>query len=134
MTERMRTRLKVWLVVMGVFALGCITGASLDGAYRLRVGGERREMRGSGRRSSGEVLEKMRRDLSLNDNQATEIGRILEQTHTEYRSLRAEVRPRYDRIRQSARTQIRSLLTPEQQKVFDAKAAERDARHKDDGR
>ncbi|MEJ7575809.1 MAG: hypothetical protein WKF74_02260 [Pyrinomonadaceae bacterium] len=134
MTERMRTRLKVWLVVMGVFALGCITGASLDGAYRLRAGGERREMRGSGRRSSGEVLEKMRRDLSLNDNQATEIGRILEQTHTEYRSLRAEVRPRYDRIRQSARTQIRSLLTPEQQKVFDAKAAERDARHKDDGR
>ncbi len=133
MTERMRTRLKVWLVVMGVFALGCITGASLDGAYRLRAGGERREMHG-GRRSSGEVLEKMRRDLSLNDNQATEIGRILEQTHNEYRSLRAEVRPRYDLIRQNARTQIRSLLTPEQQKVFDAKAAERDARHKDDGR
>ena len=134
MTERMKTRLKVWLVVMGVFALGCVTGASLDGVYRLRAGGGRREMRDGGRRNSGEVLGKMRRDLGLNDNQATEIGRILEQTHGEYRSLRAEVRPRYDLIRQNARTQIRSLLTPEQQKVFDAKAAERDARHKDDER
>ncbi len=133
MTERMRTRLKVWLVVMGVFALGCVTGASLDGAYRLRAGGEGREMRG-GRRNSGEVLAKMRRDLDLNDTQATEIKRILEQTHDEYRSLRAGVRPRYDLIRQNARTQIRSLLTPEQQKIFDAKAAERDARHKDDER
>lgn len=130
MTGRGATRFKIWLMVAVVFALGCITGASLDGVYRLRAGNERRDVRG--RRNSGEALEKMRRDLNLSDDQATEVNRILEQTHTEYRALRAEVRPRYDRIRENARAQIRSLLTPEQQKLFDDQTAKRDARRKDD--
>jgi Spy/CpxP family protein refolding chaperone len=70
----------------------------------------------------------MRRDLSLTEQQATGIRAILDQTRNDYRALRAEVRPRYDSVRQNARTRIRALLTPEQQKLFDARAAERDAR------
>jgi Spy/CpxP family protein refolding chaperone len=42
------------------------------------------------------------------------------------------VRPRYDAIRQNARTRIRALLTPEQQQRFDVKVAERDARRNND--
>jgi Spy/CpxP family protein refolding chaperone len=70
----------------------------------------------------------MRRDLNLTGQQATEIRAILDQTRNDYRALRSEVRPRYDAVRQNARTRIRALLSPEQQKLFDAKAAERDAR------
>jgi Spy/CpxP family protein refolding chaperone len=70
----------------------------------------------------------MRRDLNLTQQQATEIRAILDQTRNDYRALRTEVRPRYDAVRQNARTRIRALLTSEQQKLFDAKAAERDAR------
>lgn len=130
MTERGKSLLKIWLVVVGVFVLGCITGFSLDSVYRMRAGTER----AGAQRKNGkeEVFEQMKRDLSLNEQQATQIRAILEQTRDEYRQLRAEVRPRYDAVRQNARTKIRALLTPEQQQKFDAKIAERDARRDGD--
>ena len=120
------TRLKLWLAVVAVFALGCVTGALLDSAYRLRAGAARTE--GKGRRGHEEVLGRMRQNLRLTDQQAAEVRKILEQTSGDYRALRAEARPRFDSIRQSARARIRALLTPEQQQRFDAKVAERDAR------
>lgn len=126
MTPRSLNLLKVWLVIVGVFGLGCMTGASLDSLYRLRAGNAQKEMRG--RRDKEEGFERMKRDLNLNEQQATEIRAILDQTRNDYRALRAEVRPRYDTIRQSARTRIRALLNPEQQQRFDAKVAERDAK------
>ena len=131
MTGRGKTLVKIWLAVVGVFVLGCITGTSLDSVYRLRAGGERSETRGP-KRDKEEVFERMKRDLDLNDQQATQIRAILDQTRDEYRQLRSEVRPRYDAVRQNARTKIRALLTPDQQRKFDAKVAERDAR-RDDG-
>ncbi|HEY0407582.1 MAG TPA: hypothetical protein VGC89_17740 [Pyrinomonadaceae bacterium] len=133
MTTRSKTRLKIWLILVGVFVLGCMTGASLDSAYRLRAGDNGRQ-EGRGGRGKEDGFEKMKRDLDLNDQQSTEIRAILDQTRNDYRALRTEVRPRYDTIRQNARTRIRALLTPEQQQRFDAKVAERDARRGDDER
>lgn len=127
MTPRVKTRLKIWAVVIGVFLLGCVAGASLDSFYRLKMRGPNAAW-GPGRRGSDEALGRMKRELNLNDQQTTEIKAILDQTGNDYRALRTEVRPRYDAIRQNARTKIRALLTPEQQKIFDARMAERDAR------
>jgi uncharacterized membrane protein len=126
MTPRAKTRLKIWLVVVGVFLLGGITGASLDSLYRMRASSNERSTRE--RRSKGEVFERMKSDLNLSEQQATEIRAILDQTRNEYRQLRTEVRPRYDTVRQNARTKIRALLTPEQQQKFDAQVAEHDAK------
>jgi uncharacterized membrane protein len=127
MTERAKTRLKIWLVVVGVFLLGGITGASLDSLYRLRAngGGRAGEMR---RRDKEDIFERMKSDLNLDDQQSTAIRAILEQARNDYRQLRAEVRPRYDAVRQNARTKIRALLNQEQQQKFDARVAEHDAR------
>jgi Spy/CpxP family protein refolding chaperone len=127
MTPRAKTRLKIWLVVVGVFLLGGITGASLDSLYRMRASSNERQ---EGRRHGGkeDVFERMKSDLNLSEQQATEIRAILDQTRNEYRQLRTEVRPRYDAVRQNARTKIRALLTPEQQQKFDAQVAEHDAR------
>lgn len=130
MTERGKTLLKIWLAVVGVFVLGCVTGISLDSVYRLRAGGAKQEVRGA--RRDDEILQRMKSDLNLNEQQATQIRAILDQTREEYRQLRAEVRPRYDAVRQNARTKIRALLTPEQQQKFDAKVAEHDARRDED--
>jgi Spy/CpxP family protein refolding chaperone len=133
MTPRGKTLFKVWLMVLGVFALGCLTGASLDSVYRLKArSGERQESRG--RRDKQEVFENMKRDLGLSEQQATEIRAILDQTRNDYRALRAEVRPRYDSVRQNARARIRALLTPEQQQRFDLKVAERDAKRSPEDR
>jgi|ERR1044071_534026 Spy/CpxP family protein refolding chaperone len=125
MTPRGVTRLKIWLVVVGVFVLGCVTGASLDSLYRLRASGDGRHERG-GRR--GDVFEKMKKDLNLTEQQGTEIRAIIDQSREEFRALRNEISPRYDEVRARARTRIRALLNPEQQQRFDAENAERDAR------
>lgn len=128
MTPRGATRLKMWLVVVGIFVLGCVTGASLDSLYRLRASGDARHERGGGRRDKGRLFEKMKSDLNLTEQQGTEIRAIIDQSREEYRALRNEISPRYDEVRSRARARIRALLTPEQQQRFDAEIAEKDAR------
>lgn len=124
MNLRGKTRLKLLLAVLAVFALGCVTGAALDSAYRLQA----RSDHGGAGHDKDDFFESMRHNLNLNNEQATQIRAIVDETRTEYRQLRAEVRPRYDAIREKGRGRIRALLTPEQQQKFDAMLAERDAR------
>jgi len=124
MTVTARTRLKMWSVLVGVFVLGAITGAALSGLYRSRASGsETRD------KAMHERFENMRRELSLTDEQTTAVRAIIDETRNEYRALRAELRPRFEEPRQKARTRIRALLTPDQQKKFDAMVAQQDAQH-----
>ena len=125
------TRLKLWLAIAAIFALGCATGVFLDSAYRLRAGAARGESRG-GKRNPEHMFEKMRRELEFDERQSAEVRKILDETRNEYRALRSEARPRFDTIRQSARARIRALLTPDQQRRFDARVAEMDARREAD--
>jgi hypothetical protein len=127
MTPRGLTRLKIWLVVVGVFILGCVTGASLDSLYRLRASGDPR-MERRGRHDKGNRFEEMKRDLNLNDQQASAIQSIIEQSREKYRALRSETSPRFDAVRKEAQAQIRALLNPEQQQRFDAEIAKKEAR------
>jgi len=124
-----RTRLKIWLVLLGVFVLGCVTGAALTGLYRSRASGDRPEAR---EKAMHERFENMRRELNLTDEQTTAVRAILDETREEYRTLRTELRPRFEEPRQKARTRIRALLTPEQQQRFDAMVAQQDAKHDED--
>jgi len=126
MTFEGHTRLKVWLVLVVVFALGSITGAAVTGLYRSRASGGRSEM------SPHERFEKMRRDLNLNDEQTKAVSAILDETRNEYRALKTELRPRFEEPRQRARARIRALLTPEQQQKFDALIAQHDAQRAED--
>jgi Spy/CpxP family protein refolding chaperone len=120
MTLQGHTKLKVWLVLVVVFVLGSITGAALTGLYRARSS-DRPE------RSAHERFDKMRSELSLTEEQTKAVSAILDETRNEYKSLRAELRPRFDEPRQKARAKIRALLTPEQQQKFDARVAKQDA-------
>lgn len=126
MTITGRTRLKIWLVLVAVFLLGSVTGAALSGLYRSRASGTGRESR---ERAMHERFEKMRQELNLTDQQTTQVRAILDETRNEYRALREELRPKFDEPRMKARARIRALLDPEQQKKFDALAAQQDAEH-----
>ena len=127
MTVTTLIRLKMWSLLLGIFVLGAVTGAALTGLYRSRASGpEARE------RAMHERFENMRRDLNLTDEQTTQVRAIIDETRNEYRALRAELRPRFDEPRQKARAKIRALLTPDQQKKFDAMVAQQDAQHDDD--
>lgn len=121
MTFPGHTRLKVWLVLVVVFVLGSITGAALTGLYRSRAGNSRPDRNGHSR------FEKMRTELNLTEEQTKAVSAILDETRNEYRTLRSELRPKFEEPRQKARTKIRALLNQEQQQKFDAIVAQQDA-------
>lgn len=124
-----RTRLKIWLVLLGVFVLGCVTGVAVSGLYRSRASVDRPEAR---EKAMHERFENMRRELNLTDEQTTAVRAILDETREQYRALRTELRPRFEEPRQKARTRIRALLSPEQQQRFDVMMAQQDAKHDED--
>ena len=119
MTMQAHTTLKIWLVLVVVFVLGSFTGGAVTGFYHT--------MARSDRSAPHDRIEKMRRDLNLTEDQTKSVNAILDETRNEYRSLRAELRPRFEEPRQKARTRIRALLTLDQQQKFDAMVAQQDA-------
>ena len=119
-------RAKVIAAALAVFVLGCVTGAALDSAYRLRAEGHRRAShRQQGR---NDFFESLKKNLDLDAPQTEQIRSIIDETREGYRQLQTEVGPRYDTLRRNGRARIRALLTPEQQEKFDRMTAERDAR------
>jgi Spy/CpxP family protein refolding chaperone len=126
-------RAKVIAAALAVFVLGCVTGAALDSAYRLRAAGPARRPPHEQRRDD-HFFESLQRNLNLDARQSEQIRAVIDETREGYRQLRTEVRPRYDSLRRDGRTKIRALLTPEQQQKFDQMTAERDARRQSDER
>jgi Spy/CpxP family protein refolding chaperone len=122
-------RAKVIAAVLAVFALGCVTGAALDSAYRLRAAGLSRTQP-----QREDFFGALQRNLNLDERQSSQVRAIIDETRDGYRQLRTEVRPRYDALRRDGRARIRALLTPEQQQKFDRMTAERDARRESETR
>ncbi|HEX4898965.1 MAG TPA: hypothetical protein VFV61_00445 [Pyrinomonadaceae bacterium] len=130
MNEKSNSRMKTWLVLVAVFLLGAVTGVGLSGVYRSKANGSFREGRG---RDHQAMFERIRNDLDLNAEQSKEMQRVLDETAGEFRTLRGELRPRYEELRLKARGRMRSILTAEQQKKFDSLMAEIDARRQNAG-
>ena len=125
MNENSNNRLKTWLVLVAVFGLGAVTGVGLSGVYRSKVNASFRESRVRDRQA---MFEKIRNDLNLNTEQSEEMQKVLDETAAEFRTLRSELRPRYEELRLKARGRMRAVLAPEQQQKFDSLMAEIDAR------
>ena len=126
MTLTGQAKAKIWLVLVAVFVLGAVTGGALTGLYRSRASGAGREGR---ERAMKDRFEKMRQELNLTDQQTTQVRAILDETRNEYKTLREELRPRFEEPRLKARAKIRALLNPDQQKKFDTLVAQQDAEH-----
>lgn len=117
----MNSQRKAWVAFLIVFALGGVSGASLDGFYRLRASAT-----GSSPavtvsiRDTDAYFETLKRELTLNDDQSSAMRAILDRTRDDYKAVCADVRPRYDVVRERARGQMRALLTADQQPRFDS--------------
>ena len=115
----MNSRWKAWVAFLIVFALGGVTGASLDGMYRSQTGGTTTAAPVS-IRDTDAYFETLKRELTLTVEQSSAMRAILDRTRDDYKAVCAEVRPRYDVVRERAREQMRLLLTADQQTRFDS--------------
>ena len=107
---------KVWGTLLSIFVLGSLTGAAIDGLYRSRANAD---SRAPSIRDGEAYFQLLNRELRLDKEQAANIQQILDETRNEYRGVCAEVRPRYEQLRDHARLRMRALLVPEQQERFD---------------
>ena len=118
MTSQGRVKLQVWLSILLVFVLGVVTGGSLDRLYLQKWGPSRTGQAGP-RRGSQQMLENMKRDLNLSEEQETAIRSIFEQTRKEFHPKRFSDCPGFKEAREKTNKMIKEVLTPEQQQRFD---------------
>jgi hypothetical protein len=123
----MNSQRKAWVAFLIVFALGGVTGASLDGIYRLRAAASNAAVTVS-IRDTDAYFETLKRELTLNEDQAWAMRAVLDRTRDDYKAVCADVRPRYDVVRERARGQMRALLTADQQPRFDSIVTAEDCR------
>jgi Spy/CpxP family protein refolding chaperone len=127
MTSKVRMKVKVWSLILIVFMLGGVTGASLDRLYVLSQRGDRSGTTAPGSRWRQQMLENMKRDLELNDDQVSKIRVVFEDIRKEFQPKRFSECPGFKEMREKTNTRIRSILTPEQQERFDQINAKREA-------
>jgi hypothetical protein len=126
MNSQGKVKLQVWLLIAVVFALGVVTGGSLDRVY-LANSGALRSANPNHARGPNRMVERLSSDLKLNDEQVAKIKTIFEESRKEFPpSLFAEC-PGFKESRARTRSRVREALTPEQQKRYDEINAQRDA-------
>jgi hypothetical protein len=113
-----------WKQIIVSLFIGVALGAALGW-----WGSQYSEDRG-GKDHYSQMLERFSAKLNLTPEQKKEIAGILEAKRQNIIALRAEIRPRFEEIRNSARQEIRKHLNPEQQQKFDTMQAEWDSRRK----
>ena len=107
-----RSKQQALLFLLGALLVGAILGFSAD-----RFWGDARGDTPAAKRQA------MYDDLQLTLAQRAAMDSLLDQRHCQIARTLAEVEPRLDSIRASARAQMDRLLTPEQRTRLDARRA-----------
>jgi hypothetical protein len=129
MNSQRKAQVKIWGAFLIVFALGGATGASLNGIYLTRTNATpASQVAAVTMRDTDAYFETLKRELTLNDEQASSMRAILDRTRNDYKSVCADVRPRYDVVRERARSQMRAVLAADQQQRFDTIVTQEDCR------
>ncbi len=100
-------------------AFVCLTGIVLGTGVGWWAGRDLFPRRWGWEQRYQRMLERFSSELKLTPEQKDRVKVLLEAKRQKMETLRAEARPRYEEVRISTQTEIRKLLSPEQQKRFD---------------
>jgi len=115
------TKRKAQFIILAAFILGIVVGAS--GQYLLLHRSVNKQVG-----ASVPIIDELTNRLSLTQEQRTEIDKLLAESRRQYQFLDDEVRPQYKAIRLDTRKRIATLLTPDQQTLFEQYTRELDAK------
>lgn len=120
-----KAKTQAWVLMLVVFLLGGVTGGAVDRFFFLK--GQSSPPHARGERGPGRMLEFLKRELNLTEEQTTGVKNVFEQMRKEFPPSRINDCPGMKESREKSRTLIREILTPEQQKKYDEMNAKRDA-------
>lgn len=115
------TKRKAQFIILAAFLLGIVVGAS--GQYLLLHRSMNKQIG-----TAVPIIDELNNRLSLTQTQRTEIDKLLAESRRQYQLLDDEVRPQYKAIRLDTRKRIATLLTAEQQTLFEQYTRELDAK------
>jgi len=64
------------------------------------------------------VVDRMKRDLSLDDSQVEKLRQILQESSRKRKELQQKTQPQFDALHEDTRNQIRQILNPDQLAKF----------------
>lgn len=109
----MRSRRGAAALLVAAFLVGALAGAG--GSLIAERADHRPDRDGRGR---GGYLERLTRELELTEPQRDSVRAILDRRKPAMDSLRRQMEPRFETLQQAIRSDIRSQLTPDQQRKF----------------
>ena len=116
----------LWPQVLAACVLGGLVGAWAA----TQCGSGRGGHHGGSSQFQQRLLERFSRKLQLTPEQRTKVSGILAAKAQKMEALRQEVRPKFEELRTSTGTEIRQVLTREQQARFDQMEAQWEAKRK----
>jgi len=125
MASLSKVKAQVWVLILVVFLLGGVAGASVDRLLLLK-GQSASPGRGE-RGGRGRMIEQMQKDLNLTDEQTASVRTIFDDMRKEFPPRKFDECPGVKESREKSRARVRAILTPEQQKKYDEINAKRDA-------
>jgi Spy/CpxP family protein refolding chaperone len=104
-----------WKTLLAGFLLGLVAGGGW-GAWYLS---EHPHAWGKPGAREARLLRQFTHELDLTKDQRQAVAAILQSQRDKIKTIRSEIRPRMEGIRDEAGGEIRALLAPDQQKRFD---------------
>ena len=77
------------------------------------------------------MLERFNKELHLTENQQKEVGKIFDAKYPKMLALQADVKPKFEALRNETQAEVRKVLNPDQQKKFDEMNAKMEERRKE---
>lgn len=123
--------MKKWKAIIGVI-LVFVLGAAAGSIVTHKVCQRRMESIVSGGPHAVRkiMLERMNRELKLDDNQRAQLEAIFTETHDQIRAAKKQVEPQIDSILDRAEDKVRAMLRPDQRERFEKFVIERKERTK----
>jgi hypothetical protein len=78
------------------------------------------------------MLDELTRSVMLSKEQRIQVEQLLAESRQQYQDLRNQMRPQYNAIRDATSKRISSILTPEQQSLYEKWTRDLDAKREKD--
>ncbi len=125
-------RWKAILSIILIFLLGGMAGAFV--MHTMDQQRMERMVKGDPHMMREIIIQRLKRELDLDQAQLEQVRAIVSDTHNEIREVRKQIRPQIDQVLQRSEDRVRAILRPDQVEKFNKIVEERKRKREGESR